>query len=358
MDRWLNILLVDDDEDDYVLTRAMLEEIKRDKFRLDWESDYDDALESMCVNRHDAYLLDYRLGERNGIDLLRDAIEAGCTAPIIFLTGQGAPEVDVQAMQSGAAEYLVKGNLTPQLLERTIRYAIEHKQIERELAEARERVARSREEERLRLAQELHDGPVQDLYGVRFQLKSLLKTIETTYAPQIEDLQAELQHVTNTLRSICGELRPPTLAPFGLDVAIRSHADRFKERHPDLEMELDLASDGRALPEEMRHALYRIYQHGVSNVSQHAGAGAVRVRLEIEDNSVVLEIQDDGSGFEVPHRWTQLARHGHLGLLGASERAESIGGYLEVQSEPGEGTLVRVTAPLPVEDGEVKKYGK
>lgn len=349
VDRWLRILLIDDDEDDYVLTRAMLEEVKRDQFELDWESDYDGALNAMCANLHDAHLLDYRLGKYNGIDLLREATEMGCAAPIIFLTGQGTPEVDRQAMRAGAAEYLVKGELTPQLLERTIRYAIEHKQIEKELAEARERVAKSREEERLRLAQELHDGPVQDLYGVRFQLKSLLRAVESTYAPQLEDLQAELQHVTNTLRSICGELRPPTLTPFGLSVAIRSHADRFMERYPDIEMELDLASDGTTLSEDMRHALYRIYQHGVSNVAQHAGVCQVNVHLAFENGNVILEIQDNGSGFEAPNRWTKLARHGHLGLLGASERAESIGGYLEVESEPGEGTTLRVTAPLSTE---------
>lgn len=349
MDHWLRVLLIDDDEDDYVLTRAMLEEIKRDQFELDWASDYDGALDAMCANLHDAYLLDYRLGKHNGIDLLRDAIEMGCTAPIIFLTGQGAPEVDVQAMRSGAAEYLDKRNLTPELLERTIRYAIEHKHIEKELAEARERVARSREEERLHLAQELHDGPVQDLYGVRFQLKSLLKTIDPQYTSQIEDLQAELQHVTKTLRTLCRELRPPTLAPFGLGVAIRSHADRFVKRHPDIEMELDLASNGEVLTEDMRHALYRIYQHGMSNISQHAGACNAYVRLAFEDDTVILEVRDDGCGFEVPNRWTQLARRGHLGLLGASERAESIGGYLEVQSEPGEGTLLHVTVPLPAE---------
>lgn len=345
MDRWLNILLIDDDEDDYIITRDLLSEIKHDQFELDWVTEYDQALDAMCANEHDAYLLDYRLGPYNGLDLLRDAIESGCTAPIIVLTGQGDPEVDVEAMQSGAAEYLVKGELTPELLERTIRYTIEHKEIERELAEARERLAESRERERLRLAQELHDGPVQDLYGARFRLKSLLKSAaDDNTSRQLADVEAGLQDVTRTLRAICGELRPPTLAPFGLDVAIRSHVEQFQAAHSDLNVELELDAGGLDLNEDARHALYRIYQHAISNVVKHAGATHVRIHLSFDGN-LRLEIEDDGCGFEVPERWTQLARNGHLGLLGAAERAESVGGTFEVQSTPGEGTCMRVVVP-------------
>lgn len=353
MERWLKILLVDDDEDDYILTRALLSEVKHDQFELEWVTEYDEALERMCSNAHDACLLDYRLGQYNGIDLLREAVQKGCTAPIIVLTGQGDQEVDVQAMQAGAAEYLVKGELNPQLLERTIRYAIEHKEVEAELAEARERLSESREEERARLARELHDGPLQDLYGVRFQLKGLLKLIDGEESlGKIADIQAELQQVTRTLRAICGELRPPTLTPFGLEVAIRSHAEQFRKTHSDVDVELDLVSDGQTLSDEARNALYRIYQNALSNVAQHANACHVRVTLAMDDGQIMLEVADDGRGFEIPDRWTQLARHGHLGLLGASERAESIGGYLEVQSEPGKGTVLRVVAPVSADGAE------
>jgi DNA-binding NtrC family response regulator len=93
------------------------------------------ALDAIAHNQHDVYLFDYRLGERNGLELLRDAVAKGCKAPIILLTGQGDHEVDVEAMKAGAADYLEKGQLGAPLLERSIRYAIERKRAEQKIGE-------------------------------------------------------------------------------------------------------------------------------------------------------------------------------------------------------------------------------
>jgi two-component system cell cycle sensor histidine kinase/response regulator CckA len=139
----LRILLVDDDEDDYVITRDLLTEIKGDKFSLEWVDNYEAALAAMEHNQHDVYLIDYRLGEQTGLELLSEAIENGCIAPLILLTGQGDRAVDVEAMKRGAADYLVKGQIDAPLLERSIRYAIERKQTEKamqRLAEQRKRL--------------------------------------------------------------------------------------------------------------------------------------------------------------------------------------------------------------------------
>ena len=133
----LHILLVDDDEDDYVITRDLLAEVKDSRFNLDWMDTYDAARAIIAQNRHDVYLVDYRLGEHTGLELLDEAVQNGCRAPIILLTGQGDRTLDVEAMKMGAADYLVKGQIDAQLLERSIRYALEHKQVE----EAAQRVA-------------------------------------------------------------------------------------------------------------------------------------------------------------------------------------------------------------------------
>jgi diguanylate cyclase (GGDEF)-like protein len=130
-----DILLVDDDEDDYILTRGMLTEIYGGRCKVDWVSSWDQALPHFREWRHDAYLIDYRLGERNGIDLVREAIELGCQAPIILLTGDGSREVDLEAMRAGAADYLVKSELTTPLLDRALRYAMERFRGEQRLAE-------------------------------------------------------------------------------------------------------------------------------------------------------------------------------------------------------------------------------
>ena len=122
----VRVLLIDDDEEDYVLTRYIFDEFKDNQFRLEWLDNFRDGLRAVGEDRHDIYLVDYRLGERTGLDLLREANRAGCTAPIILLTGQGDKEIDFQAMQAGAADYLVKGELTAPLLERAIRYSLKH----------------------------------------------------------------------------------------------------------------------------------------------------------------------------------------------------------------------------------------
>ena len=125
----IKILLVDDDEDDYVITRGLLSEIEGTEFDLEWVATFNGALDAIARRVHDVYLVDYGLGERTGLDLLREVVRGGCKGPIILLTGQGDHEVDVEAMKLGAADYLVKGQITPALLGRSIRYAIERSQV-------------------------------------------------------------------------------------------------------------------------------------------------------------------------------------------------------------------------------------
>ncbi len=129
------ILLIDDDEDDYFLTRELLAEIFGSRLRLEWVRCWDAALAAIGEQRHDVCLVDYRLGERTGLELVREAIERGCSAPLIVLTGEGSREVDLEAMRAGAMDYLVKGEITAPLLDRSIRYSIERHRAERRLAE-------------------------------------------------------------------------------------------------------------------------------------------------------------------------------------------------------------------------------
>jgi PAS domain S-box-containing protein len=129
------VLLVDDDEDDYILTRDLLAESEGAAFNLEWIATYAAALEAIGQKQHDAYLVDYHLGDRTGLELLHTVIAQGCKAPIILLTGQGDHEIDVEAMKAGAADYLDKSQLGAPLLERSIRYAIERKRAEQKIRE-------------------------------------------------------------------------------------------------------------------------------------------------------------------------------------------------------------------------------
>jgi PAS domain S-box-containing protein len=121
----VRILIIDDDEDDYILTSGFLTDIEDRTLHIEWCYSYKTALEKITSKAADLYFVDYRLGAKTGIDLLKEALEMNCEEPIILLTGKGNSNIDKQAMQMGAVDYLVKAELTSEKLERCIRYSLE-----------------------------------------------------------------------------------------------------------------------------------------------------------------------------------------------------------------------------------------
>ena len=119
------ILIVEDDEDDYLIIEACIKDIPEKEFLIDWCYDYDEALDRTRQGRYDIYFVDYLLGEKTGLELLQEAISMGCEDPLVLLTGIGNRNVDVQAMNIGAVDYLVKSEINTEKLERCIRYALE-----------------------------------------------------------------------------------------------------------------------------------------------------------------------------------------------------------------------------------------
>lgn len=150
----VRVLLVDDDREDYLLVRQYLADIPGARFHLDYAPSYEAGLEALDCRAHDVYLLDYLLGERSGIELLREVQARGTPAPVILLTGKGQYEIDREAMQAGAADYLEKAGLTPPQLERSIRYALRTHRYEAEL----ERKVRERTEELAQANMALRDA--------------------------------------------------------------------------------------------------------------------------------------------------------------------------------------------------------
>ncbi|MBO6574464.1 MAG: hypothetical protein JJ896_03535 [Rhodothermales bacterium] len=204
-----------------------------------------------------------------------------------------------------------------------------------------QRINQRLEEERVHIARELHDGPLQQLQLSGFELQAL----QDTAPGKVEGLRGAIGEAMNELRAICGELRPPALVHFGLGPAIRSHAERLLERYDDLEMDLDLPAEGTMLPERARLGLFRMYQESMSNVIRHARPCRVRVSLRVGDDGTVLEVSDNGPGFRVPSGFAALAADGHFGLLGAQERVVALGGSMEVDSRPGSGTRLVFRVP-------------
>jgi diguanylate cyclase (GGDEF)-like protein/PAS domain S-box-containing protein len=140
-DEAVRVLLVEDDEDDYLITREMLASQDRARFTVDWCDNYAHALASIREQRHDVYLIDYRLGSQTGLALVREGFATRPRAPVIMLTAQSDYEIDLEATALGVTDYLIKQALDPAGLERSIRYAISQQRVIRELAERQERYA-------------------------------------------------------------------------------------------------------------------------------------------------------------------------------------------------------------------------
>ena len=120
----LKILIVDDDDEDFLITSDLIKRAPGIKATTDWCNKHDKALQHMTAREYDLYFVDYRLGAKSGIDLLKAAIEQRCEEPIILLTGKGSYNIDKEATESGATDYLVKSELTTEKIERCIRYAV------------------------------------------------------------------------------------------------------------------------------------------------------------------------------------------------------------------------------------------
>src|SRR5688572_705818 len=125
-DQNIKVLLVDGDKHSYILTHELFKKFRTNHYTLDWTSSYREALKAMRENSHDVYLVDYRLGSKSGLQVLREARLKGCCAPVIILTDEENEKTDIEAMQSGATDFLVKGEINAQLLERSIRYSFQN----------------------------------------------------------------------------------------------------------------------------------------------------------------------------------------------------------------------------------------
>jgi two-component system, sporulation sensor kinase E len=121
----IRILIIDDDEDDFFITSEYLKQIQEYKLQIDWCYRYNDAIQHLHERKYDMYFVDYRLGAKTGLDFLKEAVRIGCEEPIVLLTGKGNKDVDIEAMQMGATDYLIKTELTTDKLERCIRYSLE-----------------------------------------------------------------------------------------------------------------------------------------------------------------------------------------------------------------------------------------
>jgi signal transduction histidine kinase len=215
--------------------------------------------------------------------------------------------------------------------------------IERAEVERRrllDRTVQAAEEERMHVAAELHDGPIQRLAVLSYDLERAKQRMlgNPAAVARVEHAQAALSTEVQGLRELMASLRPPTLDEVGLEAALRDHVGAFARRSGvACSVRVDLAD---RLDGELETVVYRVTQEALLNVARHAGAGRLWLELDGADDRVDLSIRDDGVGFQ-PAASSTLVRDGHFGLVAMQERVEMAGGRFQLESHPGAGVTVK-----------------
>ena len=389
----IRVLLVDDDEDYYVLTRAAFSDIEDQAYDLDWKISFDDALAAMQHTRYDVCLLDYHLGGRDGLELLQTARQGGYPAPMIMLTGYGDRQVDLEAMAAGAADYLYKARTDSALLERSIRYAIDRTRLMDALRENEARIAalyhqeqeHSRELERayadLRRAEKMRDNLAHMIiHDLREPLTAIMIFIQLVG----EDLDNSLplsqsshylasartganrmlwmiDDLLNVNKLEAGELQL-TLKPIDLPTFLAKKQETYLAQMVEESKTLDIQWPAD-LPTVMAHIelLGRVFDNLIDNALTYTQAGGhITITAEAQAQTLTIRVSDDGEGllpedqariFEkfaqgsTPN--TQLSRHGTgLGLAFCRLVILAHGGTIMASGEPDHGATFTITLPI------------
>lgn len=204
------------------------------------------------------------------------------------------------------------------------------------------RIIKAQEKERKKIANEVHDGPAQNMASVVMQLDILAKTIER--APEkamaeVEHMKSMIKNSLNDVRRFIFDLRPMSLDDLGLVATLNRYVENTKSR-VSFDLTLDLRGRDVPLSKETEITVYRIVQEAVNNARKHAAASLVRIKIEFQTGELRVSIRDNGKGFDVAQIRSSYSTRESLGLISMMERAELLGGLLEVQSASGKGTLV------------------
>ncbi len=348
----IRVLLVEDDEDDYILVRDMLKDVSGQKYELKWISSADEAIKEHYFTESDVCVLDYRLGQQNGIECLHQMQKAGYAKPLIMLTGQGDHEVDMLAMREGAADYLDKSSLTSVLLERSLRYAIDRtknlqalKASGSRLKSLSEKLVHTQENERKAIARELHDSIGANLTAIKYALEErrfrLEKGRDAEGCISLEELISMVKETIEEAQRIQSDLRPSVLDDVGLIPAVRGACRKAGEVGSGIEIATRIELEEEDIPEHLKISVYRILQEALNNALKHSGAKSLEVTLKKEIGNLELRIQDNGRGFNAEGNSALSEECGSgMGLSSMQERAELTGGSLEIRAEEGKGTTV------------------
>lgn len=368
----LSVLLVEDDEDDYLLTKDLLAEISSKKYDLEWVSDFEGGRLAMAEQRHDVYLVDYRLGPSNGLELLREAVQNNCPAPVILLTGLGTPEIDRAAMNAGAADYLVKGQITSDLLQRSITHSIQRKKTELKLRASEERL---RQAQKLEAIGTLAGGIAHDfnnllaiISGYSGRIRSLAPT-RKDFTPSLDAIDQTVHRGASLVRQILTFARKTefSLAYADVNTLLQELVRMLKETFPrTIRFHLEVDPNLRPLLADTSqlHQTFLNLCVNARDAMPNGGLITIRsrevppppsIRTSSSSSFAEIVVNDTGTGMDEmtksrifePFFSTKLREGGTgLGLAVVYGIINHHGGSIEVDSSPGAGTTFRVYLPL------------
>lgn len=212
------------------------------------------------------------------------------------------------------------------------------------------RILEAQEEERRRVAREIHDGPAQSMANVVMRAEFCLKLLQKDPAKlrgELMTLQDLVRDSLQDTRKIIFDLRPMALDDLGIAAALKKFVANYKEQYG-LPVEYQCFGSQKRLPQAVEVALFRIVQEGLNNIYKHANATSAVVKMEVLPEKVNLMIRDNGRGFNVNKVFKDAERKGY-GLIGIRERVQLLNGELEIQSSPGKGTSLTVSISLAVD---------
>jgi len=351
----LHIVLVEDNEPDAELIQQTLLDSGLDFSLAIVESG--EAFESELSHQPPGIILsDYFLPAFDGSAALEIAKQLAPGVPFIFVTGVLGEELVIEMLKRGATDYVLKTRLAR--LAGAVNRALRETEQRRENQKAQERLRRShdqlraltghlrfvREEERTRIAREVHDELGQALTGLKLDLSWLSGKTAGQRALQrkIRAMAARVDDTILTVRRIATELRPGVLDNLGLAAAIEWQAAEFQERTA-IQCEVRIEVKDTVWDREFNTMCFRIFQETLTNIVRHAKATRVDVRLSQVDHELVLTVRDNGRGIseeEVVH-----ARS--IGLIGMRERVAQVGGQVFFFGLPDRGTTVTMRVPMP-----------
>jgi signal transduction histidine kinase len=348
--RTLRILHVEDSEADHELALAHLRRagLAVRTRRVDSAVQFERAL----AEPWDAILSDYNLPGFTGLDALAMLRASGHLVPFLLVSGEIGEDMAVEAMRNGASDYLLKGNLAR--LAPALEHAIEANEALRSRAAADRELERSRgqlsalaqhlqtsvEQERAAIAREIHDDVGGSLTALKFDLAWIERRVEDTEVrARVQNALETVTHAIEASQRVMHNLRPAILEQ-GLVAALQWMTTRF-ERRTGIAAVFRTGHEALQLPAGVPLVAYRTAQEALTNVSKHAGATRVSVDLALSGGVLSLEISDNGRGLTD----ADLAKARSFGIRGLHERADTVGGWIDLSSGP-DGTTLILSVPL------------